>query len=127
MSGSDKLDGEETMSVERAAPVLEAIRQLSKPFALEQVQGPGAPQKFELRLPEVIIGRSSQAHVSLDSSALSRKHVALTRKGLEYVCSDLGSKNGFYVNGVRAHSAVLRDGDTLQLGDVVFLYREGDR
>ncbi len=125
MSGSDKLDGEETLSIERG-PVLEAMAQLRKPFVLEQVQGPGAPQRFVLRLPEVVVGRSLQAHISLESSALSRKHVALNRKGLEYVCSDLGSKNGFYVNGVRANSAVLRDGDTLQMGDVVFLYREGD-
>ncbi|MEZ4224332.1 MAG: FHA domain-containing protein [Polyangiaceae bacterium] len=124
MSG-DETDGEETLSIERG-PVLEAMRQLRKPFSLQQVQGPGAPQSFQLLLPEVVIGRSLQAHISLDSGSLSRRHVTLTRKGLEYVCSDLGSKNGFYVNGVRAHSAVLRDGDTLQLGEVVFLYREGD-
>jgi hypothetical protein len=29
-----------------------------------------------------------------------------------------------YLNGVRAHSAVLHDGDTLQIGDVVFVFHE---
>jgi pSer/pThr/pTyr-binding forkhead associated (FHA) protein len=72
-----------------------------------------------------VIGRSLQAHITLDSSLLSRRHVALKRTGPEYTCVDLGSTNGFYVNGVKAHSAVLHEGDALQMGDVVLLYREG--
>lgn len=126
MSGSrpDFDDAEQTVSVEQA-PIVEALRNRSKPYLLQQVQGPGAPREFALEIDEVILGRSLQAHISVESALLSRQHVALRRSGPEYSCVDLGSKNGFYVNGVKAHSAVLRDGDTLQLGDVVLVYREG--
>ncbi len=120
----DPLDPEATLSID-TGPVLASVRRAQKPYALDQVEGPGAPRRFVLELPEVVIGRSLQAHISVESGLLSRKHVELVRSGPEYVCKDLGSKNGFYVNGVRAHSAALRDGDTLQLGDVVLVYREG--
>ena len=33
--------------------------------------------------------------------------------------------NGIVLNGLKVHSAVLRDGDQVQLGDVVLSYREG--
>jgi hypothetical protein len=29
------------------------------------------------------------------------------------------------LNGLKVHSAILRDGDQVQLGDVVLAYREG--
>ncbi len=126
MSGSRKNfdDSEQTVSIERA-PIIQAIRDRRKPYVLQQVQGPGAPRDFVLELDEVILGRSLQAHISVESALLSRQHVALRRAGPEYSCVDLGSKNGFYLNGVKAHSAVLREGDTLQMGDVVLIYREG--
>ena len=37
---------------------------------------------------------------------------------------DQNSANGVYLNGTKTHSAVLRDGDQLQLADVVLIYRE---
>ena len=117
-------DPEETVSLE-SAPIPAALRRSGKPFLLEQVQGPGAPRQFVLELSEIVIGRSLQAHISVDSSLISRRHLALRRSGPEYSCVDLGSKNGFYVNGVRAHSVVLQDGDTVQLGDIIMIYREG--
>lgn len=121
----DDVDPEATLSLD-SGPVIASLERAQKPYVLEQLQGPGAPRRFVLQLAEMIIGRSLQAHISVDSALLSRQHVQLVRSGPEYACKDLGSKNGFYVNGVRAHSAVLRDGDTLQLGDVVMVYREGE-
>jgi pSer/pThr/pTyr-binding forkhead associated (FHA) protein len=108
-----------------AARVLTNARQATKPFVLCQMAGPGAPREHRLDLEEMIVGRSLQAHISIDSGLLSRRHLALRRSGPEYTCQDLDSSNGLFLNGVRAHSAVLRDGDTLQIGDVVFVFREG--
>ena len=92
---------------------------------MDLVRGPGAPHTFRLELDEIVVGRSLQAHISVPSESISRRHLALRRRGPEFSCVDLGSTNGFFVNGVRVHSAVLRDGDTIQLGDVIFIYREG--
>jgi pSer/pThr/pTyr-binding forkhead associated (FHA) protein len=38
---------------------------------------------------------------------------------------DLESANGVYLNGVRVHSAGLFEGDTIQIGDVLLMFREG--
>lgn len=95
------------------------------PPMLRQIDGPGAPREFALELDSIIVGRSQQAHISIESTRISRRHMSLERSGPEYVCSDLDSANGVYLNGVKAHSAVLREGDTLQIGDVVLVYHEG--
>ena len=90
-----------------------------------QVQGPGAPREFVLDLPEVIVGRSLHATISIDGGGVSRQHFSLKRNGPEYTFTDLDSANGVFLNGVKTHSAVLREGDVLQLGDVVLVYHEG--
>ena len=96
-----------------------------RPHVLEMVAGPGAPTQFVLEDEEIVIGRSSGADLQVLTKELSRNHVRLTRDGNEYSCHDPGSRNGIFLNGLRIHSAVLRDGDTLQIGNVVFKYHAG--
>lgn len=105
--------------------VAHAVRWNRSPPMLRQIDGPGAPREFTLELDNIVVGRSSQAHISIESTLISRRHMSLQRSGPEFVCSDLDSANGVYLNGVKAHSAVLREGDTLQIGDVVLVYHEG--
>jgi pSer/pThr/pTyr-binding forkhead associated (FHA) protein len=38
---------------------------------------------------------------------------------------DLESSNGVFLNGVRVHSAALHEGDVIQIGDAVLVFREG--
>jgi S-DNA-T family DNA segregation ATPase FtsK/SpoIIIE len=94
---------------------------------LEQIRGPGAPREFPLGPGETVVGRSTQATLHIDSALLSRRHVAIRKAGPEHRFHDLDSANGVYVNGVKAHSAVLHDGDTLQIGDVVLVFHEAGR
>lgn len=91
---------------------------------LEQVRGPGAPRRIALALAETVVGRGQQANVTIESALLSRRHVVFRRSGPELSLADLDSANGVFVNGVKAHSAVLHEGDTIQLGDVVFVLHE---
>ena len=91
---------------------------------LEQIRGPGAPRSFPLSIAETVVGRGQQANVTIDSALISRRHVVFQRSGPELRMADLDSANGVYVNGVKAHSAVLHEGDTIQLGDVVFVLHE---
>jgi pSer/pThr/pTyr-binding forkhead associated (FHA) protein len=98
---------------------------MKKPFLLEQVAGPGAPRQFVLELDEIIVGRSIQSTISVDGNGMSRQHLTIKKAGPEYTFTDLNSANGVFLNGVKTHSAVLRQGDTLQLGDVVFVFHEG--
>jgi pSer/pThr/pTyr-binding forkhead associated (FHA) protein len=121
---SDPWGPEQTTTVAEHSPV-PSVRRTKRPFLLEQVQGPGAPREFVLELEEIVIGRSFQAHICIDSSLISRRHIAVRRNGPEYVLADLESKNGMFLNGVKVNSAVLRQGDTIQIGDVVLVYHEG--
>ncbi len=104
---------------------LHPVLPTDRPHVLEMVAGPGAPTQFVLEDEEIVIGRSSSADLQVLTKGLSRHHVRLVRNGNEYSCHDPGSRNGTFLNGLRIHSAVLRDGDTLQIGDVVFKYHAG--
>src|SRR5688572_3827695 len=99
-------------------------RGVQKEPLLEQLRGPGAPRKLALLPSETVIGRGNQATIQIESALLSRRHVALRRAGPDVTCLDLDSQNGVYVNGVRVHSALLHEGDTVQVGDVVLVFRE---
>jgi len=89
------------------------------------LQGPGAPREFNLLAEEIVIGRSSQVEICIESQLMSRRHAALRRSGPDVRLVDLESANGVYLNGVRVHSAGLLEGDTIQIGDVLLVYREG--
>jgi hypothetical protein len=106
---------------------LVAVDKKHKTPWLEQLRGPGAPREYALGPGETIVGRSNQATFHIDSALLSRKHFAVKKNGPEHRLVDLDSANGVYVNGVKAHSAVLYDGDTVQAGDVVLVFHEAGR
>ena len=57
---------------------------------------------------------------------LAFTHVALRRMPSgQFNLVDLQSRNGVYVNGVKVHSAVLHDGDSVQMGSILFVFHEG--
>lgn len=105
-------------------------RAVARPRAhhLNVIAGPPGVrgQRLKLESESLILGRASDAELFLDAEQLSRQHVRLTRSDGEYTCTDLDSRNGLFLNGLRVHSVVLRDGDQLQLGDVTLVYREGN-
>jgi len=100
------------------------LQRLARAAALEQIRGPGAPQRHLLLEDTVVVGRS-EGQIRIASGELSRSHMRMERQGPEWVCTDLDSSNGIYLNGVRIHSAVLREGDMLQLGDVILVFHAG--
>jgi hypothetical protein len=92
---------------------------------LEQIETGGAPLRISLDWPELLIGRAEDAHVRTESQRASRYHASLTRRGTDYVIRDNDSQNGVFLNGVKIQSAVLREGDIIQIADCTFIYREG--
>jgi ribosomal protein L40E len=71
------------------------------------------------------IGRSPECGIFLDDVTVSRKHAALERREERWVIEDQGSLNGTFVNRERVESAVLADGDEIQIGKyrLTFLQR----
>jgi len=99
--------------------------QVKRPCVLKQTQGPGSPRGFVLGEGKMVLGRSAEADIKIDSNEVSRRHLVFTKRGPEYSCADLNSRNGVYLNGVKIHSTILKDGDSLQIGSVILVYREG--
>jgi predicted component of type VI protein secretion system len=95
--------------------------------SLEQIECPseGDCHPIPLERAELSIGRANEADIRIPSERASRQHAFLTRRGNEYVLRDNDSHNGVFLNGVKVHSAVLRDGDVIQVADHAFVYHEG--
>ena len=67
--------------------------------------------------PVTTIGRADSNKVCLDSERVSRHHVAIEQVGERFVLTDMGSRNGTYVNNKKVRTLVLANGDAITLGD----------
>ena len=72
----------------------------------------------------MVIGRDERADIPLPSANISRRHALIKRRQHEVSIHDFESRNGIFLNGIKVHSAILRDGDIIQLADVVFDFYE---
>ena len=93
--------------------------------SLEQFEGGGSPRIVVLEGDELIIGRGPDAQISLTSQRVSRHHAFLRVRGTDCMLFDNDSQNGVLLNGVKVYSAVLRDGDVIQIADSAFIYSVG--
>jgi MoxR-like ATPase len=84
-------------------------------------------------LHEVTIGRDSQrelkrysrvATVTVPDHEISRKHLAVRRQATCWDVADLGSKNGILVNGEPTRLTTLTDGDVIEAGGTLLMFRE---
>jgi pSer/pThr/pTyr-binding forkhead associated (FHA) protein len=98
------------------------VKKGAKPGSLRLIKGPGAPKTYALELNEIILGRGLDAHITIDSEAVSRRHARVVFTETGFSCEDLGSANGVFVNGTRTTRVALNDGDTVQIGDALFAY-----
>jgi two-component system, cell cycle response regulator len=65
---------------------------------------------------DLLLGRAGEADVWLDGEGVSRKHARLIREADGIMLTDLGSKNGTWVNGERVNKRKLVGGDLVQVG-----------
>jgi hypothetical protein len=73
-------------------------------------------ETFALEDGPVVIGRSPECAIFLDDVTVSRKHAVFTQDGDRWKLDDQGSLNGTFVNRERVDTALLSDGDELQIG-----------
>ena len=127
MSDTSDMSDEDTWTeTTRVTPIdAQPLPRPSVSFVLQQMSGAGSPQRFVLNASEQTLGRGAEADIHIPSPDLSRLHMKLLCVGDECRVEDLDSSNGCYLNGVKIHSATLRNGDTLQLGSVLFSFYEG--
>ena len=75
----------------------------------------------------VTLGRSETRDIVVVDPASSRHHSTIFPQEGRYVCRDMGSANGTYVNGQRIRETFLTDGDRKSIGPggFVMLPRNG--
>jgi hypothetical protein len=84
------------------------------------------PQVTELAYPRVpgqyVIGRADDVDLHLDFASVSRRHALLAYVDSGWMITDLGSRNGTWLNGWRLPGAApLLPGDLLDIGCCRFL------
>ncbi len=86
-------------------------------------RGPNAGSRFLLDQAVTTAGRHPESDIFLDDVTVSRRHAEFRKNGDSYEVVDVGSLNGTYVNREPKNSAVLANGDDVQVGKfrLVFL------
>jgi hypothetical protein len=97
----------------------------SRSALLFVMRGPNAGSQFLLDQPVTSAGRHPDSDIFLDDVTVSRHHVEFRLENGQFLLVDLDSLNNTYVNHEPVDSAVLVNGDEIQIGKfrLVFLTR----
>jgi len=79
----------------------------------------GAEHEVELEGTVAVLGRDPSCDLVLNDAKCSRRHAVLEAGPQGIAIRDAGSANGVYVNGHKAERASLKEGDVVQLGEVL--------
>ena len=92
--------------------------------SLHAEKGPLAGKTFVVaEARPFLIGRSKRAQIVVPDPLVSRRHCQIELRAGNFFVRDLDSINGTLVNGKRVSVSALADGDRLQVGKSVFLFR----
>jgi pSer/pThr/pTyr-binding forkhead associated (FHA) protein len=76
-------------------------------------------RQLELDGNRLVIGRSPDCDVEIESNEVSREHAELSRGRAGWVVADLESRNGTFVNSERIERCAVIAGDVVRLGETV--------
>lgn len=125
-AGEDELTGDIGTAVpaEFDAPETEDdIPPLSPGSALLIVKrGPNSGSRFALTQPVMSAGRHPESDIYLDDITVSRRHAEIRSEDGQFRIVDVGSMNHTYLNREPVDSAVLADGDEIQIGRIRLVF-----
>ncbi|MFZ0831846.1 MAG: glycogen accumulation regulator GarA [Mycobacterium sp.] len=90
-------------------------------------RGPNAGSRFLLDQAVTAAGRHPDSDIFLDDVTVSRRHAEFRLENAEFQVVDVGSLNGTYVNREPVDSAVLANGDEVQIGKFRLVFLTGPR
>jgi len=79
--------------------------------------------RHKITKSRTIIGRGSDADITVDDSGISRKHVEVLWDGTRAQANDLGSTNGTLLNGQRLSSAAFEADSVMTMGNTTVVLR----
>ena len=80
-------------------------------------------RRHDLPKGRTIIGRGSEADITVDDTGTSRKHVEILWDGTRAQATDLGSTNGSKLDGVPLTKAALQPDSLIQIGRTRIVFR----
>jgi len=66
------------------------------------MNGPEKGLSFEVDEAAIFVGRAPDNEIQIKDESVSRKHLKIVKQGEKYYVTDLGSKNGTFIDGMRA-------------------------
>ena len=90
-------------------------------------RGPNAGSRFLLDQAITSAGRHPDSDIFLDDVTVSRRHAEFRLETNEFNVVDVGSLNGTYVNREPVDSAVLANGDEVQIGKFRLVFLTGPK
>jgi hypothetical protein len=82
-----------------------------------------AGKRYPITRSRTIIGRGSDADITVDDSSISRNHVEVLWDGNRAEVNDLGSTNGSLLNGTRVSKAPLAPDSVIDIGRTHIVFR----
>jgi general secretion pathway protein A len=124
--------------LEYAARTQQQLRAATEELALPRMRGtdPALPplgrllvatdgrtvQEITLTQGRIIVGRTADNDLQIDSRFVSRHHCQITTTANSCVIEDLNSTNGIYVKSRRVRRHYLNDGDVVMIGKHELIY-----
>ena len=126
-ASTEDAEAHERRDAAPARPYLFVVLHCDRPLA-------GSSRHDLAELDGVVIGRGAERsarraagdrrlELRFPGGTVSSIHARLERDGAGWTIVDEGSKNGTFVNGERVPRAALRDGDLLEIGATLLVYR----
>lgn len=83
----------------------------------------GSRKTFSLPGGATVIGRRRHSDFYIPLLSVSRRHCQLNCDGGVLKIRDLGSRNGTYLNGKQIDEAVIKPGDSIEVGPLTFVFQ----
>jgi pSer/pThr/pTyr-binding forkhead associated (FHA) protein len=121
----NELDAPATVGTESPVSGVEGLPTGSALLVVKR--GPNAGSRFLLDQPVTSAGRHPDSDIFLDDVTVSRRHAEFRLENNEFQVVDVGSLNGTYVNREPVDSAVLANGDEVQIGKFRLVFLTGPK
>jgi GAF domain-containing protein len=96
---------------------------MTKHIALQELS---SGKSYRISLP-CLVGRSTEAELSLSDRTLSRRHALIGETNNQLWIQDLQSSNGVFINGKKINEkAFFKQGDSIQLGQLKLLVSQAE-
>ncbi len=88
-------------------------------WGIRVLAGQQAGQVIPLKAGANVLGRAPSCDIKILSPNVSKEHVKIEVLEGKFIVSDMGSRNGTFLNGTQVRSSRLRPGDRIGMHDVI--------